>query len=54
MPSLGMMPLAQVTMSKLIRHCRALVPLLRELGFVAVAFSYPQRTRLGSSSLVVG
>jgi hypothetical protein len=28
-----------------------LVPLLRQLGFEAVAFSYPQRTRLGSSSL---
>jgi len=46
-----MMPVAQVTMSKLIRHYCALVPLLRELGFVAVAFSYPQRARLGSSSL---
>jgi MoaA/NifB/PqqE/SkfB family radical SAM enzyme len=51
MPSLGMTPLAQVTMSKLISDYRALVPLLRELGFVAVAFSYPQRARLGSSSL---
>jgi len=42
MPSLGMMPVAQVTMSKLIRHYRALVPLLRELGFVAVAFLIPK------------
>ncbi len=51
MPSLGMTPLAQVTMSKLICDYGALVPLLRELGFEAVAFSYPQRMRLGSSSL---
>jgi MoaA/NifB/PqqE/SkfB family radical SAM enzyme len=51
MPSLGMTPLAQVTMSKLIRNYRALVPLLRDLGFEAVAFSYPQRAKLGSSSL---
>jgi MoaA/NifB/PqqE/SkfB family radical SAM enzyme len=51
MPSLGMTPLAQVTMSKLIRDYRALVPLLRDLGFESVAFSYPQRARLGSSSL---
>jgi MoaA/NifB/PqqE/SkfB family radical SAM enzyme len=51
MPSLGMTPLAQVTISKLIGDYHALVPLLRELGFEAVAFSYPQRTRLGSSSL---
>jgi len=27
------------------------VPLLRDLGFQAVTFSYPQRARLGSSSL---
>ena len=46
-----MTPLAQVTMSKLISDYHALVPLLRELGFEAVAFSYPQRVRLGSSSL---
>jgi len=52
MPSLGMTPLAQVTMSKLIGDYRTLVPLLRGLGFQAVAFSYPQRARLGSSSLV--
>lgn len=51
MPSLGMTPLAQITMSKLIDDYHALVPLLRELGFQAVAFSYPQRKRLGSSSL---
>ena len=51
MPSLGITPLAQVTISKLIDDYRALVPFLRELGFEAVAFSYPQRTRLGSSSL---
>jgi hypothetical protein len=51
MPGLGITPLAQVTMSKLINDYRALVPLLRDLGFVAVAFSYPQRARLGSSSL---
>jgi MoaA/NifB/PqqE/SkfB family radical SAM enzyme len=51
MPSLGMTALAQVTMSKLIGDYRTLVPLLRELGFAAVAFSYPQQVRLGSSSL---
>jgi MoaA/NifB/PqqE/SkfB family radical SAM enzyme len=51
MPGLGMTALAQVTMSKLIGDYRALVPLLRELGFSAVAFSYPQQARLGSSSL---
>lgn len=51
MPSLGMTPLAQVTMSKLINDYSALVPLLRDLGFQAVAFSYPQRAPLGSSSL---
>jgi MoaA/NifB/PqqE/SkfB family radical SAM enzyme len=51
MPGLGMTPLAQVTMSKLIGDYRALAPLLRDLGFQAVAFSYPQRTQLASSSL---
>jgi len=51
MQSMGMVPFAQVTMSKLIANYEALVPLLRELGFAAVAFSYPQRVRLGSSSL---
>src|SRR5437667_4872631 len=51
MPSLGMTALAQVTMSKLIDDYGALVPLLHDLGFEAVTFSYPQRIRLGSSSL---
>lgn len=51
MPSLGMTALAQVTMSKLIGDYRELAPFLRDLGFSAVAFSYPQRARLGSSSL---
>jgi MoaA/NifB/PqqE/SkfB family radical SAM enzyme len=51
MPDLGMTPIAQVTMSKLIDDYRALVPLLRDLGLKAVAFSYPQSMRLGSSSL---
>lgn len=50
-PKLGMTAIAQVTMSKLIADYKALAPLLRELGFSAVAFSYPQRARLGSSSL---
>jgi MoaA/NifB/PqqE/SkfB family radical SAM enzyme len=51
MRDLGMTPLAQVTMSKLIPDYRELPPILRELGFAAVAFSYPQTKRLGSSSL---
>jgi MoaA/NifB/PqqE/SkfB family radical SAM enzyme len=51
MPELGMTALAQVTMSKLISNYRDLAPFLRDLGFSAVAFSYPQRARLGSSSL---
>jgi MoaA/NifB/PqqE/SkfB family radical SAM enzyme len=51
MPELGMTPIAQVTMSKLIADYSSLVPLLRDLGLHAVAFSYPQRKRLGSSSL---
>ncbi|HYL14310.1 MAG TPA: radical SAM protein [Terriglobales bacterium] len=51
MSALGMIPLAQVTISKLIADYHDLVPLLRELGFQAVSFSYPQRARLGSSSL---
>lgn len=51
MPELGITPIAQVTMSKLIDGYRTLVPLLRDLGFSAVAFSYPQSVRLGSSSL---
>jgi MoaA/NifB/PqqE/SkfB family radical SAM enzyme len=51
MRDLGMIPLAQVTMSKLLGDYRQLVPLLREFDFDAVAFSYPQTQRLGSSSL---
>lgn len=51
MSELGMTALAQVTMSKLIGDYRELAPLLKDLGFSAVAFSYPQRARLGSSSL---
>jgi MoaA/NifB/PqqE/SkfB family radical SAM enzyme len=51
MRELAMTPLAQVTMSKLLGDYRDLVPLLRGLGFDAVAFSYPQTARLGSSSL---
>ncbi|HET7206149.1 MAG TPA: radical SAM protein [Terriglobales bacterium] len=51
MPNLGMTPIAQVAISKLISDFTALVPLLRDLGFQAVTFSYPQQARLGSSSL---
>lgn len=51
MPELGITPIAQVAMSKLINDYEALGPFLRDLGFEAVAFSYPQRMRLGSSSL---
>jgi MoaA/NifB/PqqE/SkfB family radical SAM enzyme len=51
MPELGVTAVAQVTMSKLISDYHALVPMLRDLGLGAVAFSYPQRKRLGSSSL---
>ncbi len=51
MRALGIIPLAQVAMSKLVRNYSDLVPMLNELGFEAVAFSYPQRMRLGSSSL---
>ena len=47
----GITAIAQVTISKLISDYHALVKLLQELGFVAVAFSYPQRARLGSTSL---
>src|SRR5204863_412113 len=43
--------LAQVTMSNMSDDYRSLVPLLRDLGFEAVTSSYPQRIRLGSSSL---
>jgi hypothetical protein len=46
-----MIPFAQVTMNKLISDYRSLVPMLREYGFAAVAFSYPQQQRLGSSTL---
>jgi len=51
MPALGMVPIAQVAMSKLVKDYSALAPFLRDLGFAAVAFSYPQQARLGSSSL---
>lgn len=51
MPKLGITPIAQVAMSKLINDYQALAPFLNDLGFKAVAFSYPQRMRLGSSSL---
>lgn len=51
MATLGMTPLAQVTMNKLITDYSALVPLLRDLGFSAVAFSYPQQAQLGSTTL---
>jgi MoaA/NifB/PqqE/SkfB family radical SAM enzyme len=48
---LGITVLAQVTISKLIDDYTALGTFLRTLGFEAVAFSYPQRARLGSTSL---
>ena len=51
MKALGMKPLAQVTMSKLISDYSELIPMLQELGFAAVAFSYPQGRRLGSTSM---
>src|SRR5438270_1048046 len=51
MPELGITAIAQVAMSKLITDYQALGPFLQDLGFEAVAFSYPQRARLGSSSL---
>ena len=51
MPALGMVAIAQVAMSKLVSNYAALAPFLRDLGFAAVAFSYPQQARLGSSSL---
>jgi MoaA/NifB/PqqE/SkfB family radical SAM enzyme len=51
MPSLGITALAQVTINKLIADYSALVPFLRDLGFTAVAFSYPQQARLGSTTL---
>jgi MoaA/NifB/PqqE/SkfB family radical SAM enzyme len=52
MAELGITPLASVTMSKLIKDYRALVPFLQRLGFAAVSFSYPRKAALGSSSLV--
>jgi MoaA/NifB/PqqE/SkfB family radical SAM enzyme len=51
MRELGMTTIAQVTISKLVTDYHALVHSLRDLGFVALAFSYPQRARLGSTSL---
>jgi MoaA/NifB/PqqE/SkfB family radical SAM enzyme len=51
MPKLGITPIAQIAMSKLIADYRELVPFLRDLGFRALTFSYPQQARLGSSSL---
>jgi MoaA/NifB/PqqE/SkfB family radical SAM enzyme len=51
MAALGMTPLAQVTMNKLITDYSALVPLLRDFGFSAVAFSYPQQAPVGSTTL---
>ena len=51
MPELGITPIAQIAMSKLIGDYRDLVPFLRDLGFCALTFSYPQQARLGSSSL---
>src|SRR5690348_15689584 len=51
MRKLGITALAQVTISRLIDDYIALGEFLRSLGFEAVAFSYPQRTRLGSTSL---
>ena len=51
MPALGMRPFAQVTMSRLVSDYQALIPMLRELGFFALTFSYPQNTALGSTTL---
>ena len=51
MPSLGITPIAQIAMSKLITDYRTLIPLARDLGFRALTFSYPQQAPLGSSSL---
>ena len=51
MQELGITAIAQVTISKLIDDYLALGIFLRSLGFEAVAFSYPQRVRLGSTSL---
>lgn len=51
MPKMGMLPMAQVTMNRLVSDYRALIPALRDLGFAALAFSYPQRAALGSTTL---
>lgn len=51
MRSLAMTSFAQVTVNKLITDYDALVPALRDLGFAAVAFSYPQNARLGSTTM---
>ncbi|HEX4260814.1 MAG TPA: radical SAM protein [Acetobacteraceae bacterium] len=51
MPALGMLPIASVTMSKLVDDYEALGRFLVELGFAAVTFSYPRQAALGSSSL---
>lgn len=51
MAGLGMTSFAQVTMNKLISDYHALVPALRDLGFTAVAFSYPQNGQLGSTTM---
>lgn len=51
MQELGIVSFAQITISKLITDYQALVPMLREYGFAAVAFSYPQQARLGSTTL---
>lgn len=51
MPELGMQAFAQVTMSRLVTDYQALVAVLRELGFAALTFSYPQNSALGSTTL---
>lgn len=50
--ALGVAPVASVAMTRLIGDYGALGRFLRELGFVAVTFSYPRKAVLGSSSLV--
>jgi MoaA/NifB/PqqE/SkfB family radical SAM enzyme len=52
MRELKMDALASVTMSRLVGDYRRLAPLLAELGFRAVTFSYPQRLPHGSTSLI--
>jgi MoaA/NifB/PqqE/SkfB family radical SAM enzyme len=49
----GLPVVASVTLSKLVRVAE-LPPLLNDLGFTAVTFSYPRRDRFGSSSMVYG